>query len=237
MDIIFGYIAGLLTLLNPCVLPVLPVILIAALNTHRLGPLYLCAGLCVTFVTVGMVVSSLGPALGIDDIMISRIASMVMIGFGLVLLLPALSQRFTLIASSASSSLSMKTASYDGEGLNAQFITGALLGAVWTPCIGPTLGGAIALASSGNNMVWAALVMLAFALGVSTVILILSASSRDVLMRNRERMQQLSLWARPVMGGLLIFVGVFLLLGFHYTIERWAIETLPYWFQDLSITF
>jgi len=233
----FGYIAGLLTLLNPCVLPVLPVILITALNTHRLGPIYLCAGLCLTFVTVGMFVASLGPALDVDDILISRIASMVMIGLGLILLVPALSQRFTLVASGASNSLSMKTAGFDGQGLNGQFITGALLGAVWTPCIGPTLGGAIALASSGNNMLWATLIMVSFAFGVSTVILVLGELSRDALIRNRERMQKLSQWARPIMGGLLISVGIFLLLGLHYVVERWAIETLPYWFQDLSITF
>lgn len=237
MDIVFGYIAGLLTLLNPCVLPVLPVILITALNTHRLGPIYLCAGLCLTFVTVGMFVASLGPALGIDDIFISRIASVVMIGFGLILLLPALSQRFSLAASGASNALSVKTAGFDGQGLNGQFITGALLGAVWTPCIGPTLGGAIALASTGNDTSWAALIMLSFAFGVSTVILLLAALSREALMRNWERMQRLSQLARPIMGGLLIAVGAFLLLGLHYTIERWAIENLPYWFQDISITF
>ncbi len=237
MDIVFGYIAGLLTLLNPCVLPVLPVILITALNTHRLGTLYLCAGLCTTFVVVGMFVASLGPALGIDDIVISRVTSFVMIGFGFILLLPSLGERFALAATGASNSLQVKTAGYEAQGLSGQFVTGALLGAVWTPCIGPTLGGAIALASSGNNLPWAALIMLSFALGVSTVILILGALSREALMRNRERMQALSQMARPIMGGLLIFVGVFLLLGLHYVIERWAIETLPYWFQDLSIAF
>lgn len=237
MELVFGYIAGLLTLLNPCVLPVLPVILITALNTHRLGPLYLCAGLCVTFVTVGMFVASLGPALGIDDIIISRIASVMMILFGLILLLPFLAKRFTLVASSASDGLSMKTAGFSGQGLGAQFVTGLLLGAVWTPCIGPTLGGAIALASQGNDLFWAALIMLAFAFGVSTIILVLGALSREALMRNRDRLQSISRWAQPVTGGALVAIGVFLLMGLHYTVERWAIETLPYWFQDLSITF
>lgn len=237
MDIVFGYIAGLLTLLNPCVLPVLPVILITALNTHRLGPIYLCAGLCTTFVVVGMFVASLGPALGVDDTVISRVASLVMIAFGVTLLVPALSQKFAFAASSASSSLSEKTAGYDGQGLNAQFVTGALLGAVWTPCIGPTLGGAIALASAGNNLIWATLIMFAFALGVSTVILALGALSREALMRQRDRMQRLSQYARPIMGGMLIFVGLFLLFGLHYVVEQWAVENLPYWFQDLSIIF
>jgi len=116
-------------------------------------------------------------------------------------------------------------------------VTGALLGAVWTPCIGPTLGGAIALASAGNNLIWATLIMFAFALGVSTVILALGALSREALMRQRDRMQTLSQYARPIMGGMLIFVGLFLLFGLHYVVEQWAVENLPYWFQDLSIIF
>ena len=62
MDLVFGFLAGVLTLLNPCVLPVLPVVLITALNQHRLGPLTLCAGLSVTFVVVGLTIASLGPA-------------------------------------------------------------------------------------------------------------------------------------------------------------------------------
>ena len=237
LDIVFGYIAGLLTLLNPCVLPVLPVILISALNTHRLGPLFLCAGLCLTFVTIGLFVASLGPALGISDTLVSRVASVVMIGFGLILLLPSLSQQFTLAASTASNSLSLHTSGFDGQGLSGQFLTGALLGAVWSPCIGPTLGGAIALASSGNNLGWATAIMVAFAFGVSTIILVLGALSREALMRQRDRMQALSRYARPIMGGLLVTVGVFLLLGFHHVVEAWAVEYLPYWFQDLSIAF
>jgi len=237
MDLFFGYIAGVLTLLNPCVLPVLPVVLIAALNTHKLGPLYLCAGLSLTFVAVGMFVASLGPALGVDDTLISQIASVMMIGFGLVLLVPVLSQRFTLVASGASNTLSAKTAGFSNEGLGAQFLTGALLGAVWTPCIGPTLGGAIALASQGNDIGWAALTMLAFALGVSSMILLLAMLSREALFRHRSTLQSMSRWARPLMGAILVTIGVFILLGLQYTVEEWALESLPYWFQDFSIKY
>lgn len=237
MDLVFGYIAGLLTLLNPCVLPVLPVILITALNAHRLGPLYLCAGLCLTFVTVGMFVAALGPTLGIDDTLVSQIASLMMIAFGTILLVPVFFSRFSVLATAASNGLSLKTANYNGQGLGAQFVTGVLLGAVWTPCIGPTLGGAIALASQGNNLSWAALIMLAFAFGVSTIILLLATLSREALNRNRARMMGLAQWAQPITGALLVAVGLFLLLGLHHVVERWAIQNLPYWFQDLSISF
>ncbi|MEM1038529.1 MAG: cytochrome c biogenesis CcdA family protein [Pseudomonadota bacterium] len=237
MDLVFGYIAGLLTLLNPCVLPVLPVVLIAALNQHRMGPLVLCAGLSVTFVVLGVFLASAGPALGLDDQLVSQLAAVVMILFGATLVIPVLSQRFAVVAGGATASLSNKTASYQGSGLSGQFVTGLLLGAVWSPCIGPTLGGAIALASEGNNLPWAATIMLAFAMGVSTVILLLATVSREALMRRRDALQTLSVYARPIMGWLLIGLGAFILLGLHHVIEAWAIEALPYWFQDLSIRF
>jgi len=237
MELVFGYIAGLLTLLNPCVLPVLPVILIAALNQHRLGPLVLCGGLTVTFVTIGLFLASAGPALGLDDQIVSQVAAVMMILFGATLVVPFLSQRFAAVAGGATASLSNKSATYQGSGLTGQFLTGLLMGAVWSPCIGPTLGGAIALASQGNNILWATAIMLAFAFGVSTIILILATVSREALLRRRDAMQRLSVYARPIMGWALIGLGVFILLGIHHMIEAWAVEALPFWFQDLSIRY
>lgn len=237
MDIIFGYIAGILTLLNPCVLPVLPVVLIAAMNQHRAGPLALCAGMSITFVAVGMFVASLGPAFGIDDQLVSQVASIVMILFGLTLLVPALSTRFALAASGASSAIGNRTSGVENNGLKGQFITGVLLGAVWSPCIGPTLGGAIAMASQGSNLVWATAIMMSFALGVSTVIMLLATVSRETLFKRRDLLQSLSGGARQIMGFLLVGLGLFLFFGLHHYFEIWAINNLPYWFQDLSVKF
>jgi len=237
MELVFGYLAGLLTLLNPCVLPVLPVILIAAMNQHKLGPVALCAGLSLTFVTLGLGVATLGPALGVDDTTISRVASIVMIGFGLILLVPQLSSRFSMITGDFSNTLTAKTSGMDDSGLNGQFVTGILLGAVWSPCIGPTLGGAISLASQGNSIIWAGAIMVAFALGISTIILLLATASREALFRNRDRLAKLSRYAKPVTGVLLVLLGLFLFFEFNHAVDRWAIENLPYWLQDLSVRF
>ncbi|MEL6841157.1 MAG: cytochrome c biogenesis protein CcdA, partial [Pseudomonadota bacterium] len=57
MDLLFGYLAGLLTLINPCVLPVLPIVLATALQAGRGGPLVLAAGMSLSFVIVGMTVA------------------------------------------------------------------------------------------------------------------------------------------------------------------------------------
>ena len=67
MELFLGYVAGLLTLINPCVLPVLPIVLATALQAGRHGPLALAAGMSVSFVALGMLVSVAGRAFGITD--------------------------------------------------------------------------------------------------------------------------------------------------------------------------
>src|SRR5690606_17017416 len=94
MDLILGFLAGALTLINPCVLPVLPVVLASAGSADRRGPLFLMAGMSASFVTLGLLLARLGPALGVTPEAVAAAAALVMAAFGLVLLLPALGARF-----------------------------------------------------------------------------------------------------------------------------------------------
>lgn len=236
MTLIFAYLAGLLTLINPCVLPVLPIVLASASSQHRLGPVALAAGMSASFVIFGLGVAAFGRAVGLDQDGLTRIAAMGMIVFGAALLLP----RAGALFQTATAGLAMRA---DGQidqtarsGLMGQAAGGALLGAAWSPCIGPTLGGAIALASQGESLAWAGAIMLAFAAGVSSIILALAYGARNLLMRNRARAQALAMRARPVLGGVFIAMGIFMLSGGPHMAETWAVENLPAWLQDLSVS-
>jgi cytochrome c biogenesis protein CcdA len=120
-------------------------------------------------------------------------------------------------------------------GWQGQAIGGALLGAVWSPCVGPTLGGAIALASAGERLGQAAAIMVFFALGVSTIILALGYGARSFFQRRRALMQAIAERSRPLLGGVFILVGTAILLRWHHAIEIWLLDVLPYWLQDLSV--
>ena len=65
IDIPLAFVAGLLTLINPCVLPVIPVALASAASANRLGPVALAAGMSATFTVLGVATASLGPVLGL----------------------------------------------------------------------------------------------------------------------------------------------------------------------------
>lgn len=240
MELLFAYLAGLLTLINPCVLPVLPLVLGAALQSNRHAPLALAAGMSLSFVVLGMFIATLGRSLGLTDTLMAQIGAVMMLVFGLILLVPSLNSRFATATAGFSSGADerLNALQSTGEpGLKTPFLGGLLLGAVWSPCIGPTLGGAISLASQGKNLFWAFLIMCAFAVGVSTVIVLLGYGSREVIRRRQQQLRALAEHAKPIMGWLFIAVGLFILLGLHHTIEGWLVQVLPYWFQDLSVKF
>ncbi len=236
MELIFAYGAGLLTLINPCVLPILPIVLATAVQASRHGPLAVAAGMSVSFVALGLGVTVLGRSLGLTPEMISDAGAVLMILFGLVLLVPRFSERFATATAGVSARADSQIDTLDRSGLQGQFVGGMLLGAVWSPCIGPTLGGAISLASQGESIARAGLIMVAFAIGVSTIILALGYGARSVIQRRQAWMRGLASSARPILGVVFIAVGVGLLLRVHHIFEIWALDNLPPWLIDLSVS-
>jgi cytochrome c biogenesis protein CcdA len=235
MELVFAYLAGLLTLINPCVLPVLPIVLASSLQTDPRAPLALAAGMGLAFVALGTGVAALGPAVGLYPEDVTRIAALVMVAFGAVLVLPALGRRFATASAGLAAAADTRIAAAP-RGIAAEFWGGALLGAVWSPCIGPTLGAAIALASAGQELTRAAAIMSAFSLGVATLVLAAAYGLRGWLRRNMGRMVTFSARARPVMGWVFIATGTALFLGLNHALEAAALRLLPAWFIDLSVS-
>jgi len=233
IELLFAYGAGLLTLINPCVLPVLPIILASALSADRRGPLALALGMSLSFVVFGMIVATVGHAIGLTEATLSDIAATLMVLFGLVLVVPAFSRQFETATAGFAAGADTRLHGVDLSGLRGQFLGGTLLGAVWSPCIGPTLGGAIALASQGESLLRSATIMIAFAAGVSTFIIGLGYGAVHLI--RSEGLRTFAQRSKPLIGVLFIAVGVMILLRIHHIIEAWAVRSLPIWFQDLSV--
>lgn len=236
MEFIFAYLAGLLTLINPCVLPVLPIVLVGALNANKAGPLALAAGMSVSFVVFGVLVTAFGSSIGLTQDRLAQIGAGLMIVFGLILLVPAFAQRFELATAGIAAGADARMNELEAGSLRGQFLGGLLLGTVWSPCIGPTLGGAIALASQGENLGYVTLIMCAFALGVSTLIIGLGMGAREAIRSRAQALRGLAERSKPIIGATFIVVGAMLFFQFHHVIEGWLLDIMPIWLQDLSVT-
>jgi cytochrome c biogenesis protein CcdA len=235
MELLLAYGAGLLTLINPCVLPVLPIVLAGALQASRWGPVALAAGMGLSFVTLGFGVIAAGHLVGLTPEMVAQAGAVLMIGFGLVLIVPRFSAQFAVATAGVSSGADRQMHGLEARGWQGQFLGGLLLGAIWSPCVGPTLGGAIALASQGEELLRAFLIMVAFALGIGSVMVALAYGARSALRTRMDVLRGLAQRSRGILGGVFIFVGVAILLRWHHAAEIWLLDRLPIWLQDLSV--
>ena len=239
MTLVWAYLAGVLTLINPCVLPLLPIVVAAAFQHSRHGPIALAAGLVLSFTVLGVGITAFGHLAGIDQAMVSRAAAVVMMVFGAVLLVPRAQVLLAGFAAPLAGSASARIDRLEGAGagLAGQFAVGVLLGGVWSPCIGPTLGGAIGLAASGEGLGEAAITMFVFGIGVATVLIGLAYGSRQVVTSRRERLRAWMPWAKPVMGVALLVIGLAVFFHLERYAEAWLLDQMPIWLQDLSVRF
>jgi cytochrome c-type biogenesis protein len=168
-----AFVAGVLTSLSPCVLPILPLVLGAAASERRYGPVALAAGLAISFVLVGLFVATIGYSIGLTTELFRQVAAALMVTLGAVLIFPPLQSRLALASGPIANWTDRHLGGERGSGYASQFWVGVLLGAVWTPCVGPTLGVAIVLASHGKQVAGSAALMGLFSVGAALPIVIL----------------------------------------------------------------
>lgn len=235
LSLLLAYGAGLLTLINPCVLPILPIVLATALSADRRAPLRLALGMSLSFVALGLGLSAAGPGLGLSPDTAARAAALLMAAFGLVMLVPALAARFATATAGLAARADRGLGADWASSPTGQIAGGLLLGAVWSPCIGPTLGAAISLAAQRTDLIGAGLTMAAFAAGVSTLILALAYGAKSRLQARKALLTRLAPKARPILGATFLAVGLFLWSGLNHPVEAWLLDTLPPWLTDLSV--
>jgi cytochrome c-type biogenesis protein len=226
--------AGLFSILSPCVLPLTPVVLGAAVAEHRFGPIALAAGLATSFTAIGLFVATIGYSIGLDSDVFRMVGAVMLAGFGVILVLPNLQAQLATAAGPLSNWTQQKFGSGPTTGLRGQFGLGLLLGTVWGPCVGPTLGAATMLAAQGCDLGWVALTMLMFGLGSALPFLILGLLSREALMRWRNRLMSAGKGGKMVLGGFLTLAGLLILFGLDKQFETWVIQFMPESFIDLG---
>jgi cytochrome c biogenesis protein CcdA len=232
-----AFVAGALSTLSPCVLPLLPVLLASALQQHALGPLALAGGLAMSSAAMGLFTASLSLALGLDPGVLRLFGAALMLALGLVLLVPALQERFAQAAGPATGWVGGLLHRLPSAGLGAQLLLGVLLGVVWVPCTGPTLGAAIGLAAQRETMLQAAAVMTVFGLGAAAPLLALAYGSRQAVLARRDRLKRLALMAKPAMGLVLVAVAVLVLSGLDKIIETRLTDAMPQWLLELTTRY
>lgn len=235
--IALAFIAGVLSILSPCVLPIVPIVLGAAASEHRWGPAALGAGLAISFVIVGLFVATVGYSIGLDADVLRYAAAVLMIAIGGTLLVPRFQTRLAFAGGPLATWADRPFGIARQGGLPGQMAVGLLLGAVWSPCVGPTLGAASILAAQGRNLGEVGATMLAFGLGAAFPLAMLGLLSREALSRWRARLMSGGARARAAFALVLVATGLLVLTGLDKRIETLAVDRSPQWLTDLTTRF
>ena len=219
-----SFVAGLVTILNPCVLPLVPILVASALGKSRFGPLALAGGLVTSFTLFGFTVIAFGFSLGINEQAVRMFAGALLVAAGAVLLVPQAQAALTAAAAPIANFGNRHLERVNADGWYGQFAVGLLLGIVWAPCVGPTLGVAIAAASQGENLGSSFLIFLIFGLGVATSVLAFAYGSRKALGERRKTLGVLAQYGKPLFGAALLIVGLMVVSGFDKVIEIILLE-------------
>ncbi|MGA9858103.1 MAG: cytochrome c biogenesis CcdA family protein, partial [Solirubrobacteraceae bacterium] len=181
--LLFAVIAGAGTAITPCVLPVLPALLSAGAVGGRRRPLGIVLGLAVTFTIAIVALAQLVDGIGLASGAARTLAIVVLIGFGAVLLVPELAER----VQAPLSRLARFGPRTRGDGFWSGVGVGGALGFVCAPCAGPILAAVTSVsASAGGASAKVVAVALAYALGLSSVLLLYALGGRAVLDRVRR---------------------------------------------------
>jgi cytochrome c-type biogenesis protein len=236
-SLVLAFAAGLLSILSPCVLPLVPIVLGLAVSAHRLGAFALAAGLAASFTLLGLLLAVAGFGLGIDAGLFRVVAAAIMIAFGVVLVIPSWQAQLAVAGGPVSSWADRRFGGFAGSGLAGQFAIGLLLGAVWSPCVGPTLGAASLLASQGRDLPQVALTMAVFGVGAALPLVVLGLLSRATLMRVRSRLMSAGTLGKALLGAAFILIGATIVSGADKRIEAALVDLSPQWLTQLTTSF
>lgn len=213
LGVVVAAVAGLISFLSPCVLPLVPGYLayvtgmsgadLADARRGRVlaGVALFIAGFGAVFVTAGVVAASLGGVLRQHERMLEVAGGVLIVAFGLALLglVPGLTREVRLRRLPAA-------------GVAGAPVFGAVFALSWIPCVGPTLGAVLALATVGGQSGRAAVLAAAYTLGLGLPFLAFGLGFRRVIGAVRV-VRRHSVWVTRAGAALLIVVGLALLTG------------------------
>lgn len=227
--------AGGLSTLNPCVFPLLPLVVGGSLQSHRAGPVFMGLGMVASFALIGLLVGVAGPVLGIDGDSIRTTGGALLLLLGAVMLVPALNEHFTRLMTPLASGADGLSSRINAASLGGSFLLGGLLGLVWSPCSGPLLISALTLVASEGGALRGTLILGAFGLGAAVPLIAAAYASRAGFASMRGWVLDHIKALKTGFGILLVGLGIAILMNWDKRLEALVIPFLPDWWVSLTV--
>ena len=228
--IAFAFVAGVITILSPCILPILPIVLSGSVGGGHKKPLGIVTGFVLSFTFFTLFLSALVKTTGLSADALRSVSIVIILLFGFSLLLP----QFQVFMERLFSKLSGKFASQgERQGFGGGILIGLSLGLIWTPCVGPILASVITLAATSSVSFAAFFITVSYAIGTALPMFAVMYGGRSLLQRVP--------WLLPNTGKIQKAFGVLMILtavGIFFNIDRrfqtYILEKFPQYGTGLT---
>lgn len=221
--LLFAFLGGIVTILSPCILPILPIVLSGSITGGKRRPFGVVTGFILSFTFFTLFLTALVKATGISPDILRNVAVIIIMIFGLGLLIPSLQGRLEQLFSRLAS---LGPKQQTGDGFASGILVGLSLGLVWTPCVGPILASIIALAATQTVGLNAILITLIYAFGTSLPLLAITFGGRTLLTthpwleHNTARIQKL-------FGVLMIVTAISIFFSWDRAFQSYILTKFP----------
>lgn len=219
----FAFMAGIVTILSPCILPILPIVLSGSVGEGKRRPIGIIIGFIASFTFFTLFLSAIVKLTGISPDALRVVSVSIIIFFGASLLIPPFQ---TLIEKSFSHLARIAPKNSLRTGFWGGFVVGLSLGLVWTPCVGPILASVISLSFTGTVTNTALLIIIAYSIGTAIPMFIIMYSGRKLLSSHPGLLRN-SVSIQKTFGIIMIITAIGIFFNLDRKFQSYILEKFP----------
>lgn len=229
----FAFLAGIVTILSPCILPLLPIILSSTASQSKKHPYGVVVGFIASFTFFTLFLTKIVQLFNLPADILRTFAVVVILTFGLVLVIPKLYVLFEIFASKLSSKAKIKQNENAEPGFLSGLLVGTSLGIIWTPCAGPILASVISLAITGTVTGQSVIITLSYAVGTAIPMLAILFGGRAIITKVPGLLKNLAN-IQKVFGALMILTALAIFFNFDRQFQTYILDKFPSYGEGLT---
>lgn len=235
--IISSFLAGVLTIFSPCILPMVPFVVRSSFQNSKWGPLFLALGVSISFSVSTYVIATSGHLLGFTPDRLKILSGIFLFIASILFLFPVLTDRLSLVLSPLNNKIqSISTKTSVSNKVLMEFLNGLFLGPIWAPCSGPTLAVIIGIIIKKPELKSSIILLAIFSLGSIIPILFFSYGAKNVVQKIQKKSLENSKALKYALGLFCGVMSILILTGLDKKLETFLLSIIPDFVTNLSLT-